>query len=71
MLKALIQAECDSCSQQFFFARASVCEPNAWHFNTTVLLAMLRQYDWKVEDKEHYCLEYWNEIAQPDQDLNF
>jgi hypothetical protein len=63
MLKALIQVVCDSCSQQFFFTRASTCEPNAWRFNTTVLTAMLQQYQWRVEGKEHYCLECWGEMG--------
>lgn len=71
MMKVLIQVECDSCNQSFFFARASTCEPNAWRFNTSVLTAMLRQYDWRVEDKEHYCLDCWGEMGQSEEDSDF
>jgi hypothetical protein len=65
MLKALIQVQCDSCNQLFLFARTTACEPNALRFNTNVLMAMLREYQWTVENKEHYCLECWGEIAAP------
>ena len=66
MLKALIQVECDACNKQFFFARSSACEPNAWNSNITALTAMLEQYHWASPgDKVHFCLECWGEIAAP------
>lgn len=70
MLKVMIMVNCDSCSQQFLFARTSLCDPNAWRFNTNVLMAMLQDYQWKVEDGglEHYCLECWGEINAPSEE---
>jgi hypothetical protein len=65
MLKAMIMAFCDSCQQQFLFARTSRCELDAWRFNTKVLTVMLQEYDWKVEGSDHYCLECWGELAAP------
>jgi len=65
MLKAMIMVLCDACGQQFLFGRTTACEPNAFRFNTNVLSAMLRDYDWRVEGKEHFCLECWGEIMAP------
>lgn len=67
MLKAMIMAICDSCGQQFLFARTTKCDSDAWRFNTIVLTAMLRDYHWTVEaqGEEHYCLECWHEIGAP------
>lgn len=63
MLKVWMFIECDSCNEQFYFARGSTTDSN-WHHNALVLTQMVRQYDWVVQGKEHFCLECWGEICE-------
>jgi hypothetical protein len=61
MLKLVIHVACDECGKRFFFARESDYTTDALRFNTTVLTAMLRDYDWEQldsgKDRQHFCQE--------------